>query len=191
MFTKLRSKRIYTTPQVNSSLFNLMRMRCYMILNFRDLIRGGFFSTSKCKINFTNHARVSFCKLCFLSASVFCTTDIYNNQLYTIEYGGLGLPNPAIQQRFLQNIVNPLCVQQSGLYYIARYWIGFQLANLRPNCIFLRANNLPKPDKNTLPDYYGDILQFAKIADLTKIKKSTTFIYFWLRFEFCLMNPLQ
>ena len=63
---------------------------------------------------------------------------------------------------------------------LARYWICFPLANASPQWIFLRANNLPKPDKHIFPDYYGDILQFAKIADLTDIKWITKFIYLWL-----------
>ena len=45
---------------------------------------------------------------------------------------------------------------------------------------FPSANNLPKPDKPIFPDYYGDILQFAKIADIAKIKWVTKLIYLWL-----------
>ena len=63
---------------------------------------------------------------------------------------------------------------------MARYWIGFQLASVNTQWIFLRANNLPKSDKPIFPDYYGDILQFAKIADIAKIKWVTKFIYLWL-----------
>ena len=63
---------------------------------------------------------------------------------------------------------------------MARYWIAFQLANVSLQSNFLRANNLPKPDKHIFPDYYGDILQFAKIADLTNIKWLTKFIYLCL-----------
>ena len=100
-----------------------------------------------------------------------------------IECGGLGLLNPGIQQqalrlRFLQNIINPLC--NTKWVILARYWIGFQLASVNTQWIFLRANNLPKPDKPIFPDYYGDILQFAKIADIAKVKWVTKFIYLWL-----------
>ena len=35
-------------------------------------------------------------------------------------------------------------------------------------------------DKSIFPDYYGDILQFTKIADIAKIKWVTKFIYLWL-----------
>ena len=60
------------------------------------------------------------------------------------------------------------------------YWIGFQLANVRPQWNLLRTNNLPKPDKHIFPDYYGNILQFAKIAGTTNIKWIAKFIYLWL-----------
>ena len=59
---------------------------------------------------------------------------------------------------------------------LARYWIGFQLAGAHQQWSFLRANKLPKPDKNIYPEYYGDILQFAKVFDLTAIKSTTKFI---------------
>ena len=98
-----------------------------------------------------------------------------------IDKGGLGLLNPEIQQkalrlRFLQNIVNPNC--ETKWVILGRYWICFQLAGLKPQWIFLKANKLPKPDGNIFPDYYGDILNFAKIAD--NIKWTTKFIYIWL-----------
>ena len=68
-----------------------------------------------------------------------------------IDKGGLGLLNPEIQQRalrlrFLQNIVNPNC--ETKWVILARYWIGFQLAGLKPQWSFLKANKLPKPDRN-------------------------------------------
>ena len=83
-----------------------------------------------------------------------------------VENGGLGLLEPNLQQkalrlRFLQNIVNPLC--KTKWVILARYWIGFQLARINTQWKFLGENHLPKPDKNIYPNYYGDILHFAKI----------------------------
>ena len=88
------------------------------------------------------------------------------------------LQQKSLRLRFLQNIVNPLC--KTKWVILARYWIGFQLARINTQWKFLGENHLPKPDKNIYPNYYGDILHFAKIVDIAKVKWTTKFIYLWL-----------
>ena len=76
----------------------------------------------------------------------------------TLEMGGLGLKNPAIQQKalqlkFIEQITDPK--NSAPWLKLARYWIGFNLAPIKEQWSFLRLNNYPKYNyaRNTLTEF--------------------------------------
>ena len=104
------------------------------------------------------------------------------------EKGGLNLKSPKTQQIALQIKFIKEIVQQEETapwVHLARYWLGFFLAPLKPEWSFLRDNSLPKADvplnqRNTeaakrRPKYYDDLLYVMKTMDAKQIIWTTAY----------------
>ena len=61
--------------------------------------------------------------------------------------------------------------------YIARYYIGYQLAALKPEWHALRSNSRPYHDSLRTPMYYTDVLNFVKTLPLDSVEFNTRFLY--------------
>ena len=99
------------------------------------------------------------------------------------EKGGLNLKSPkrqqdALQMKYIKQLTDK--DEKAPWTYLARYWLGFNLAPLKQEWSFLRGNDFPKPETNkymTKPKYYAQMLENIRNMDMNQIIWTTPYIY--------------
>jgi len=94
--------------------------------------------------------------------------------------GGLGIYKPSERSIALRAKSIRLIVDQNvnlKWCFIARYYLGFQLAGLSDDWKHLRNNQTPKPDRDILPFYYSDIFSLIKNCNLKDVQWTTAYLY--------------
>lgn len=79
--------------------------------------------------------------------------------------GGLGIPDlhtntEALLLKWIKTLTDPL--QNKTWMHYGRYWLGFTLAFVHPDWIWLRNNLTPHGDPNNMPPWYQIITNFVQ-----------------------------